>query len=68
MCKRVWDCIFAEDIFFMVKFGLAFISFIKDDIMKINDDQKVVDYFNNLKKSSMNIFDEINGKNLKLKK
>jgi hypothetical protein len=66
MCKRVWDCIFAEDIFFMVKFGLAFISFIKDDIMKINEEPKIVDYFNNLKKSSMNIFDEINGKKFKI--
>ena len=34
--------------------------------MKINDEPKIVDYFNNLKKSSMNIYDEINGKKFKI--
>ena len=33
-CKRLWDCIFSDNIFFVVKFGLVFTKILKDDIME----------------------------------
>ena len=52
-CKRLWDNIFSENIFFMVKFGIAFTLLIKDDLMKMEEETEVLDYFKNFEKFSL---------------
>ena len=62
-CKRLWDNIFAENIFFMVKFGIAFAMLIKDDIMKMDEEVDILDYFKEFEKYSLCIENVIlNGK------
>ena len=62
-CKRLWDNIFAENIFFMAKFGIAFAMLIKDDIMKMNEEVDILDYFKEFEKYSLCIENAIlNGK------
>ena len=52
-CQRLWDNIFAENIFFMVKFGIAFTLMIKDDLMKMNEELEILNYFKEFEKSSL---------------
>ena len=51
-CKRVWDNIFATNIYFLVKFAIAFCEIIKDDLLK-KDDQELMKYFIDLKDFSL---------------
>ena len=51
-CKRVWDNIFATNIYFLVKFAVAFCKVIKDDLLK-KDDQELMIYFKDLKNNSL---------------
>ena len=51
-CKRVWDNIFATNIYFLVKFALAFCEIIKDDLLN-KDDQELIVYFKDLKNNSL---------------
>ena len=52
-CKRLWDCIYSENIFFMVKFGIAFIRILKDDIMIKSEEIDIIDFFKGLQKYSL---------------
>jgi len=52
-CQRLWDNIFAENIFFMVKFGIAFTLMIKDDLMKMDEEIEILNYFKEFEKSSL---------------
>ena len=52
-CKRLWDNIFAKNIFFMVKFGIAFTLMIKDDLMKMEEEVEILDYFKKFENYSL---------------
>jgi len=52
-CQRLWDNIFAENIFFIVKFGIAFTLMIKDDLMKMKEEVQILNYFKNFEKYSL---------------
>ena len=52
-CKRLWDNIFAENIFFMVKFGIAFTLMIKDDLLKMEEEEQIIYYFKEFEKYSL---------------
>ena len=52
-CKRLWDNIFAENIFFLVKFGIAFSMMIKDDILKMDEEVEIIQYFKDFEKYSL---------------
>ena len=63
MCKRVWDCVFADNIYFLVKFGIAFTISIKTDILEKNE-EKLQKFFTNIKLNSMMPDGSIVGKRL----
>ena len=52
-CERLWDNIFAENIFFMIKFGIAFTLMIKDDLMKMDEEVQIINYFKDFEKHSL---------------
>ena len=52
-CKRVWDNIFAENIFFLVKFGICFTQMIQDDILKMEEEEQILNYFKKYEKFSL---------------
>ena len=52
-CKRVWDNIFAENIFFLVKFGICFTQMIQDDILKMEEEEQILNYFKKYEKLSL---------------
>ena len=52
-CKRVWDCIYSENIYFLVKFGIVFTKLIKNDILEKSEEIEVIDFFKELQKFSM---------------
>ena len=52
-CKRLWDCIYSENIFFVIKFGIAFTRILKDDIMNKTEEIDIIDYFKDLRKFSL---------------
>ncbi len=52
-CQRLWDNIFAENIFFIVKFGIAFTLIIKDDLMNMKEEFEILNYFKNFEKYSL---------------
>ena len=52
-CKRVWDNIFCENIFFLVKFGICFTLMIQEDIIKMEEEEDILNYFKNLEKYSL---------------
>ena len=52
-CKRVWDNIFAENIFFLVKFGICFTQMIQDDILKMEEEEQILNYFKQYEKFSL---------------
>ena len=52
-CQRLWDNIFAENIFFMVKFGISFTLMIKDDLMRMGEEIEILNYFKEFEKSSL---------------
>ena len=51
--QRLWDCIFAENIFFLIKFGIAFCNIIKKDLLSMSEEIEIIDYFKNLQKFSL---------------
>ena len=52
-CKRLWDCIYSENIFFIVKFGIAFTRILKDDIINKSEEIDIIDFFKELQKYSL---------------
>ena len=51
--KRVWDCIYSDNIFFIVKFAIAFTRIIKDDIMVKDEEIDIINYFKELQNFSL---------------
>ena len=52
MCKRVWDCILSDNIYFLVKFGIAFTNSIKAHILEKKSIEGVGQFFKDIKESS----------------
>jgi hypothetical protein len=52
-CKRVWDNIFTDNIFFLVKFGICFSIMLQDDFLKMEDEEQVLNNFKNYEKFSL---------------
>ena len=52
-CKRVWDCIFSDNIYFLVKFGIVFTKLIKTEILEKDEEIDVINFFKDLQKYSM---------------
>ena len=52
-CKRVWDCIFSDNIYFLVKFGIVFTKMLKNDILEKTEEIDVINFFKDLQKFSM---------------
>ncbi len=57
-CKRLWDYIFGDSIFFVIKFGIAFTQVIKDDILEMEEEYLVMDYFRKLQTNSLSMNNE----------
>ena len=67
-CKRIWDNIFAENIFFLVKFGICFSIMLKDDIIKMEEEVEILDYLKNYEKYSLCFDNEELNKKFELNK
>ena len=52
-CKRVWDCILSDSIYFLVKFGIVFTKMLKNDILEKTEEIDVINFFKDLQKYSM---------------
>ena len=52
-CKRVWDCIFSDNIYFLIKFGIVFTKMLKNEIMEKTEEIDVINFFKDLQKYSM---------------
>ena len=49
-CKRVWDCIFSDSIYFLIKFGIVFTKLLKNDILEKTEEIDVINFFKDLQK------------------
>ena len=49
-CKRIWDCIFIQDIFFLIKFAIAFLKILEKDLLKLDEEIKIFNFFKNIQK------------------
>jgi hypothetical protein len=45
---RIWDCIFANGLEFILNFTLAFLKYMEKDLLKMNDLTEVLEYFKKL--------------------
>ena len=52
-CQRLWDCIFSDNIFYVVKFGVAFSNILKKDLLAMDEEIMIIDYFKNLQKLAL---------------
>ena len=52
-CKRVWDNIFSDNIFFLVKFGICLSMMLQNDFLKMDDEEQVLNNFKNYEKFSL---------------
>jgi hypothetical protein len=52
-CKRVWDCIYSDSVYFLVKFGIAFTRLIKDEILNYTEEIDIINFFKDLQKFSL---------------
>ena len=52
-CKRVWDNIFADNIFFLVKFGICLSQTMQEDILKMDEEEQILNYFKKYEKFSL---------------
>ena len=52
-CKRVWDNIFSDNIFFLVKFGICLSMMLQNDLLKMDDEEQVLNSFKNYEKFSL---------------
>jgi len=44
-CKRLFDCIFVNGIFFQIYFGLALVILLEKNLNKLEDDSEILNYF-----------------------
>jgi len=51
--QRLWDCIYSDNIYFVIKFGIVFTKLIKDDILGKNEEIDIIDFFKDLQKYSL---------------
>ena len=51
--KRLWDCIYCDNIFFVVKFGFVFTRLIKKDILERNEEINIINFFKEMQKFSL---------------
>ena len=54
-CKRLFDCVFVNGIFFQINFGLAFIIFLEKNLMNFEDEIELLNYFQELIDSPLNV-------------
>ena len=47
-CKKLWDNIFSTDFFFIIKFSISLCLALSKDIMKLDEQQSIMDYFRNI--------------------
>ena len=67
ICKRLWDCIFSDNIYFLIKFGIAFTISIKTEILESN--WKTISlFFKGIQESSMSPDCLFFGKRLNIEK
>ena len=63
MCKRLFDCIFVYGILFLIQFGLALIIHLEKNLIKLNDEIEISNYFKkiceNIMKNNTSYFQEI---------
>jgi hypothetical protein len=63
MCKRLFDCILIYGIFFLIQFGLALIMNLEKNVIKLNDEIEILNYFQtiyeNIMKNNNSYFQEI---------
>ena len=63
MCKRLFDCIFVYGIYFLIQFGLALIMNLEKNVIKLNDEIEILNYFQtiyeNIIKNNNSYFQEI---------
>ena len=52
--KKLWDSIFSSDFFFIIKFSISLCISFSKDILSLNDQQKIMDYFRNIQIIPMN--------------
>ena len=52
--KKLWDNIFSSDFFFIIKFSISLCISLSKDILVLNDQQQIMDYFRNIQKIPMN--------------
>ena len=53
--KKLWDNIFSSDFFFIIKFSISLCIYLSKDILELNDQQQIMDYFRNIQKIAMNL-------------
>ena len=46
--QKLWDNIFATDFFFIIKFSISLCSALSKDIIQLNEQQLIMDYFRNI--------------------
>ena len=51
--KRLWDCIYSDNIYFVIKFAIVFTKLIKDDILSKKEEIEIIDYFKEFQKYSL---------------
>jgi hypothetical protein len=54
-CKRLFDCVFVNGIFFQINFGLAIIIFLEKILMKFEDEIEILNYFQDLIDNPLNV-------------
>ena len=47
-CKRLFDCIFVNGIFFLIDFGLALVILLEKHLNKLEDDSEILNYLKEL--------------------
>ena len=52
--KKLWDNIFSSDFYFIIKFSISLCLSLSKDILELNDQQQLMDYFRNIQKIPMN--------------
>ena len=52
-CKRLWDCLYSDNIYFIIKFGIVFTKLIKAEIMEKNEEIDIINFFKELQKYSL---------------
>ena len=47
-CKKLWDNIFSTDFFFIIKFSISLCLSLSKEIIQLNEQQLIMDYFRNI--------------------